>query len=177
MLIRSAPLFVTPWFKGSALALVFLLVVLSVGKTVDAAECKLSTRDWQQMHHRNIALIPDDGRLVELRVRIADEPNERSAGFQHICPEIATLNAILFVYKQPEHRGFHMNNVHTDLDIGFFDAEGKLFQIIRMHPAAAPTSQRDSYQADAAFQYALETRADFFVENDLRVGVTRLSFQ
>ena len=72
------------------------------------------------MHLATIVLTHENGQSIQMRTRVADEPNERAAGFQHICPQIIDLSAILFIYEQPTVANYHMNNVHDALDIGFF---------------------------------------------------------
>ncbi len=151
-------------------------LLLAISAAANAADCRLSTHHWNQMHYASIALIRESGEQTELRVRVADEPRERAAGFQHICPEIIKLSAILFIYDRAENRSFHMSNVHAELDIGFFDADGHLFQVTRMKPRADGSSGTNFYSPGLDAQYALETRAGYFSEHRLVPGAVRLSF-
>ncbi len=175
MWIRSVPSSSAHWASIRHIAI--LLLLLAGGEVAVATDCRQSTRGWERMHHISIALVRENGQHTDLRVRIADEPYERSAGFQHICPEIIGRSAILFVYSQPVNRSFHMNNVHAELDIGFFDSDGKLLQVQRMKPQSDESLRQEHYQPNSKFRYALETRAGFFVEHGLLAGTTTLSFR
>lgn len=127
------------------------------------------------MHHASVSLIHDSGEHTRLRVRVADDHNERAAGFQHICPEVIALSAILFVYDRPTNVSFHMFNVHAELDIGFFDDSGRLMRVIRMQPQMKGMSSARYYRSEADFQYALETRAGFYREHGIVSGKATLS--
>ena len=140
----------------------------------DASDCRLSTSQWDRMHHASISLVQDTGEMTSLRVRVADEPDERSAGYQHICPEIIDLSAILFVYDRPIHVSFHMNNVHAALDIGFFDENGRLIEVIRMEPQTDEAASPSYYSSERDFQYALETPAGFYRDHGITSGTATL---
>ena len=143
---------------------------------VHGAECRISTSGWNQMHLATIALAHENGSTIQMRVRVADESNERAAGFQHICPEIINLSSILFVYEQPTVANYHMNNVHDALDIGFFDENGLLFKVTRMEPPGGGIISSNIYSSDHDILYALETKAGFFADNELRAGEVNLQF-
>ena len=128
------------------------------------------------MHLATIVLTHENGQTIQMRARIADEPNERAAGFQHICPQIINLSSILFVYEQPTVANYHMNNVHDALDIGFFDENGLLFKVTRMEPRGSDKITSNIYSSDQDILYALETKAGFFADNKLQAGVVSLHF-
>ena len=128
------------------------------------------------MGFKSIELVRSDQDAVKIRARIADEASERSAGYQHICPEIIQTSSILFVYEQPVLTSFHMFNVHAKLDIGFFDENGELIELIRMTPQSRSNSAALTYGPKEKFVYALETRAGFFSENGLKPGSAKLEF-
>ena len=128
------------------------------------------------MHLATIVLTHENGTTIQMRVRVADESNERAAGFQHICPQIINLSSILFVYEQPTVANYHMNNVHDALDIGFFDENGLLFKVSRMEPQGSDKVIRNLYSSDHEMLYALETKAGFFADNELRAGEVSLQF-
>lgn len=128
------------------------------------------------MHLASVSLMKDNGPNTILRVRVADEPSERAAGYQHICPEIIKLSAILFVYERSTNRSFHMFNVHAELDIGFFDENGRLIQVIRMEPQTADGTPASVYKSEEDFQYALETRAGFFADHKIYSRQATLKF-
>ncbi len=157
-------------------ALVLLLISDAEQSVADSEACKFTTSQFQNMSFHSVELMRSDGSKVRIRPRIADDAFERTAGFQHICPEIISTSSILFVYKSPISVGFHMFNVHAELDIGFFDEFGSLKDLIRMTPQDYFDANSITYHTDEEFQYALETRAGFFAENGLQPGNTTLIY-
>ncbi len=139
-----------------------LMLVMAIGVGVGALLWWLlpwlggdyaTTPEFRGMELAEIAIINDLGERVELEVRIADEPAEQLAGFQHIGKRVIARSAILFVFSHPIRGKFHMRNVVAPLDIAFFDADGKVLAVMRMEPGS------ELYGPDGPFQYALETAA------------------
>jgi len=145
------------------------MVVLmgSLAGPAQAAQCQLSTPAWQQMHMSTIALLHDSGKTIELRVRIADESSERAAGYQHICPEIIDLSAILFVYEKPQIGYFHMNNVHAQLDMGFSMRQASCCNSRRWSRSEMVMKQIVFIQATAIFNMHLKYAQDFLLNTAL----------
>ena len=110
------------------------------------------------------------------RVRIADDPQEQAAGFQSICSGSYKDTQILFVYDQAFRARFHMRNVRAKLDIGFFDAEGNLFEVQKMHPYPKGSQRGPLTAPSKPFRFALEAQAGYFAENQLQAGKTRLQW-
>jgi len=110
-----------------------------------------TTPEFREMGLAKIAIINDLGERVELEARIADEPAEQLAGFQHIGKRVIARSAILFVFPRPIQGKFHMRNVAAPLDIAFFAADGRVLATMRMEPGL------ELYGPDEPFQYALET--------------------
>ena len=133
-----------------------LCLSLSSITPVGAGEalCRTSTMGWDVMEQRTLSFNSDAGSQM-LEVRVADEGVERAAGYQWICPESARDTAILFVFPSEFRSAFHMRNVFTDLDIGFFDASGRLVDVKTMQ-AEANNPKGRTYQAKSAYRYALE---------------------
>ena len=173
MLIEFAKLFAQCSTKVAIPIAALLMTQVGIS---NAEDCKLSTRHWASMHLAVISLHHENGEETDLRVRIADEPRERAAGNQHICPHIIDQNAILFVYPSPQNRSFHMNNVHAELDIGFFDSEGLLFLVMRMKPPLKGSSRSNIYSPGRDIKYALETTAGYFADHRLQPGEVTLKF-
>ena len=174
MLIKFAKLFARRSTNVAILTAALLLPQVGISNTED---CELSTRHWASMHHAVISFHHKNGEETDLRVRIADEPKERAAGFQHICPQIIEQNAILFVYPSPQNRSFHMNNVHAELDIGFFDSHGLLFLVMRMKPPLKGSSSSNIYSPGRDIKFALETKAGYFADHRLQPGEVTLKFR
>ena len=156
--------------------LIFIVPACATHVLADES-CELATPQWSKMDIQSIRLIRDDGEVIRLRSRIADNPHERSAGFQHICPQIIQLSSILFVYEQPTNARFHMFNVHDSLDIGFFDHERKLITVLRMTPQKVSDQSSVTYGIGSVkFMFALETRANFFDDHGLKPNKTVLDY-
>ena len=129
------------------------------------------------MAMRRIVLEKPDGTAIKIRSRVADDDSKRAAGYQHICPQIVKLSSILFIYEDLVRSSFHMFNVHSELDIGFFDSNGKLEEVLRMTPQDSSDSSAEFYQPKKPFQFALEIRAGFFESYELKPHTTRLRFR
>lgn len=174
MLIEFAKLFAQHSTKVAILTAALLVTQVGISY---AEECRLSTQHWASMHQAVISFHHINGEETDLRVRIADEPRERAAGNQHICPQIIDENAILFVYPSPQNRSFHMNNVHAELDIGFFDSDGLLFLVMRMKPPLEGSSSSNIYSPGRDIKYALETKAGYFADHRLKPSEVTLKFR
>lgn len=122
--------------------------------------CVAATRGTESMHVEKIILQNDFGVSIEVEVLVADSPYERGSGFQHICPEVIDQTMILFRYRDSVSGYFHMDNVHTPLDIGFFDSEGKLIHKQLMQPWTV--SNQPLYGPNRPFQFALEAKEGWF---------------
>ena len=175
MLIASVQSYAMQLAKAIAF-FAFLSLIIASSAFADSA-CELSTPQWSEMEIRTVRLVRDDGKEFRLRSRIADTSRERSAGFQHICPEIIELSSILFVYKKPTTVGFHMFNVHDNLDIGFFDQNLDLISVLRMTPQNLEDGSSVTYGIGSrSFLYALEVRENYFQEHGLKPNTTKLIY-
>lgn len=133
--------------------LVSLLLLLSPQAWAQA--CYL-TPEWQTMQTQAIGLRHEQNEIT-ISARIADDPNERAAGYQWICASAAENTAVLFVFPQQFSSAFHMRNVFVPLDIYFFDDAGKQVNAMVMRPEP-PGQAIDPryYSSGSAFRYALE---------------------
>lgn len=117
------------------------------------------------MEVREAHLVGPDSRRVALQVNIADEGDERRAGFQQICPEVADDTAILFLFRQTHIPSFHMNNVYMPLDIAFIDEAGVIRDIQTMSPyVIGKQGQKRLWSPPTPVRAALEVRAGLFSE-------------
>ncbi|MEM3649078.1 MAG: DUF192 domain-containing protein, partial [Thermoproteota archaeon] len=94
------------------------------------------TKEFQKMGTTSIRIVNDEGRVLEFEVKVADEPDERAAGFQNISRSIVQKTLILFVFPDEVNGLFHMRNVEASLDIAFIRADGTIVEILRMDPGA-----------------------------------------
>ena len=113
------------------------------------------------MEVATIKLLNDRGDVLELEVKVADEPDERMSGFQFVSKNIIERSLILFVFPEEIHTFFHMRNVETSLDIAFFRADGTVVDIMRMDPG------ENLYGPTESFKYALEAKAGFFEQKGI----------
>lgn len=77
-------------------------------------------------------LITVDGRVHE--VRLLRTPAHRAAGFQHADPERMAGEALYFRYDPPRRPSFHMQNVARPILLAWIAPNGRVLQVIRMHP-------------------------------------------
>ena len=128
---------------------------------------------------RDTVFVPGHpGGRTALEVLVADDPAERAAGFQHICPHRVADTAILFRFPNDSRTPFHMRNVQARLDIAFLDGAGMVVDLLRMEPYAESPVFREQplYRSKAPFRFALETAAGRMRELGITVG-TRLEVE
>lgn len=123
-----------------------------------------TTPEFRGMEPAEITIIDDEGDQIRLTVRVADDGDERLAGFQHIGRRVIAHSLILFVFPQQVLGKFHMRNVIAPLDIAFIKADGEIFSIMRMEPGP------ELYGPGEAFKYALEAPAGFFAQRGISTG-------
>ncbi len=150
------------------------LFVLILGSPCHAAgdDCVTKNEGMESMHQEGITLFDDNGKAKHIRSLIADEQFERAMGFQHVCPDVVKNTRILFVYAEPIYGSFHMSNVKAPLDIGFFDGQGLLIDVLRMD--VYTNEERPLYSPNKPYRFALETPVGFFEESMLSPGTSRL---
>ncbi len=153
-----------------------VLLVLPIWKPVQADECRLITREWTAMDDREVAITRNDGSVVRITAKVADDPRERSAGFQHVCPSTIEKMPMLFLFPRPAKVSFHMANVHAPLDIAFVAADGRIAEIQRMatYARSGEPRQRTYYSPSAPIIAALEAKAGFFGALDVLAGKARI---
>jgi uncharacterized membrane protein (UPF0127 family) len=102
---------------------------------------------------------------AELRVEVADNPTARTRGLMYRAA-LAPDAGMLFVWPSPRQLAFWMKNTGMDLDIGFFDAQGRLLNVATMQAHDAATRHVSAGPA----VYALEANAGWFAANALGPG-------
>ena len=105
---------------------------------------------------------------------IADENDERAAGFQHICPDVISGTLILFVFPSEFVPSFHMRNVHAPLDIAFIDASGVVVDVQTMNTYVLGARNQPLYSPPVPAQAALEADVGFFTSEGIEPGVSRV---
>jgi uncharacterized membrane protein (UPF0127 family) len=89
----------------------------------------------------------------ELLVAVADRPAFWTSGLAGV-ETLETLNGVLFVFPDPVEAPFTNRGMAFDLDIAFFDADGRSVGSASM--PACPDDPCDLFEAGAAYRYALE---------------------
>ncbi len=84
-------------------------------------------------------------------VDVADDPSERAQGLMFV-ETLPILAGMLFVYDQPQHASFWMENTLIPLDMLFADASGVITHI---HPNAIP-GDRTSIIGGTDVKFVLE---------------------
>lgn len=153
---------------------VFVLVAGLLCAGLAAAECVEETDALRSMEAVSVVLETGDGETRSLDARLASTGEQRSAGFQHVCPGTIERVRILFDFHQPIPVAFHMRNVHAPLDIAFFDGDGDLVSLFRMDVYPGDRSDGPLYRPSANVRYALETAADQLDALGLTHPATRL---
>ncbi len=99
---------------------------------------------------------------VEAELAKTDEEREKGLMNRGAVPE---GTGMLFVFTDEEVRSFWMSDTYVDLDVGFLDANLRLFDI--QHMKAETTEAHDS-RGPAMF--ALEVREGWFRDHGIRTG-------
>lgn len=142
---------------GGFLAVLLGLALLS-WQVISASQALYrTTPQFRQMAQGRIVLINDEGRRVPLEVRIADEENERRAGFAGVGPGVVRRSVILVVYERDTITQFRMTEVEVPLELAFIRSDGTVLEVI-------PTQARSNelYTIGTQFRYVLEAPAGFF---------------
>lgn len=93
-----------------------------------------------------------------VHIVIADDSEERSEGLRR-RRDLGPYAGMLFVFPDDTTTAFTMSTVPVALDIGFYDAAGRVVDHLRMGPCAGSDAECPLYQARAPFRFALETLA------------------
>lgn len=97
-----------------------------------------------------------------IRVRLALTEIERTRGLMG-CRELGENEGMLFVYSTSEKRAFWMKNVPIDLDIGYFNAAGKLLEVYTMRA----NNTRSAYSKSDDIRFCLEMNRGWFKTNGI----------
>jgi uncharacterized membrane protein (UPF0127 family) len=109
----------------------------------------------------------DSGREeVEVRVEIADSPDEQARGLMERTA-LAQDRGMLFVFPDEEVRSFWMKNTLIALSIAYMDSEGRIVDLQDMKPL---DDEEPHYVSSDPAKYALEVNEGFFEEHGVAVG-------
>ena len=110
--------------------------------------------------------IDSGGERVEVRVEIADSPEEQATGLMNRTA-LAEDRGMLFVFPGEEVRSFWMKNTLIPLSIAYMDSEGRIVDLQDMKPL---DDEEPHYVSAEPAKYALEVNKGFFDENGVEVG-------
>lgn len=161
-------------YRLRLITLILLLFQFNSTVADEQQTCSFATPAFKKMEIHRISIEKDNGEKVRVRPRIADDSDERRAGYQYICPEIIDVTSILFVYSKEVDFQYHMFNVFGALDIGFFSADGILVTVATMYPQVEGDANAEYYTSSEPYKYALEIRPGFFEEHGIEVGKATL---
>lgn len=91
-----------------------------------------------------------------VRVVIADSGSERTEGLRE-RRNLGGYRGMLFDFRGDTTTSFTMSTVPVALDIGFYDAAGRVVDRLRMEPCAGSELECPIYSAKGPFRYAVET--------------------
>lgn len=113
-----------------------------------------------------VSIDASGGDKVEVRVEIADEPEEQAKGLMDRT-SLGEERGMLFVYPDEQVRSFWMRNTLIPLSIAYMDAEGRIVDIQDMK---ALDDDPPHYVSKEPARYALEVNRGFFEERGVEVG-------
>lgn len=137
--------------------------------------CQIETEALRKMEAQPALLVGPNNKQLKIQVKVADDEDERRAGFQHVCPQTIGQTLMLFRFPRSTSVTFHMKNVHAPLDIGFFDERGVLVTVRLMRPYISG-GERPVYPSGQPVRAALEAPQGFFLDNGISSGAWRLQF-
>lgn len=102
---------------------------------------------------------------ISAHVELANTEETRQKGLMH-RQSLGKDEGLLIAFPEPQPIALWMLNTPLPLDVGFFDAQGRLFQIISMVPDGGKTTH---YSIQPG-QYALEMNQGWFNRHGIKVG-------
>jgi uncharacterized membrane protein (UPF0127 family) len=103
---------------------------------------------------------------ARLAVVVADDLRERAQGLRGRS-SLEPYDGQLFVFDAPTRGAFTMSGVPVALDVGFFDADGRRVDTLRMQPCSGSEASCPTYVPDEDYRYAVETLAGRLPGGDL----------
>jgi uncharacterized membrane protein (UPF0127 family) len=108
-----------------------------------------------------------ESREVQLRVEMADSPEERARGLM-FREELASDAGMVFLLPEPSTGGFWMKNTVIPLSIAFWSREARIHTILDMVPCEEEPCP--VYYPDEEWTGAVEVNQGFFEQHGVRVG-------
>ena len=115
---------------------------------------------------RTLTIEASGGESVQVRVEIADEPDEQATGLMNRTA-LGEDRGMLFVFSSEEDRSFWMKDTLIPLSIAYMNSEGRIVDIRDMK---ALDDDPPHYDSAEPARYALEVNKGFFDERGVKVG-------
>ena len=156
--------------RALALALLLPLLLAGCGGSPDADADSSGGDSAGAPNAQGLRTVTIDsgGEEVEVRVEIADSPEEQATGLMNRTA-LAEDRGMLFVFPGEEVRSFWMKNTHIPLSIAYLDSEGRIVDLQDMKPL---DDEEPHYVSAEPARYALEVNQGFFEEHGVEVGDT-----
>ena len=164
--------------KMAVLALALLLAGCGAEGTSDSQDGEAGARQTSEAaasreptaapasELRTLTIEASGGESVEVRVELADEPDEQARGLMGRTA-LGERRGMLFVFPSEEVRSFWMKNTLIPLSIAYIDAEGRIVDIQDMKTL---DDEPPHYVSAEPARYALEVNKGFFDERGVEVG-------
>ncbi len=116
---------------------------------------------------RDMEISLGDGKTVNLRVEIADSPEERALGLSHRT-YLGDYEGMYFVFEQNTNSSFWMKDMFIPLDLIFVDENGFVVDIKEgLQPC---TDICPSIFSGTTYRYVLEVNSGFCSVNGVKIG-------
>lgn len=106
---------------------------------------------------------------IKITAEIADTYERKSFGLMYRT-HLEKNHGMLFIYDKEQIMSFWMKNTLIPLSIGFFNKSFILVDIQEMQNQKSIMQEVNTYQSKVEAQYALEMNANWFSENQIKVG-------
>jgi uncharacterized membrane protein (UPF0127 family) len=137
---------------------------LAIASVLLAAACSEATTDQSWIGRTVVTFPGNDGTL---RVEVADSTDERRLGLMGRT-EIPPNGGMVFLFDEPVAHDFVMRNTLIPLSIAFWDADGRIVQIMEMVPCRVEPC--GTYRPSRKYVAAVEARAGWFADHGIGVG-------
>lgn len=112
-------------------------------------------------------IIDTGDEVVLVDTEVADSPEERAQGLMH-RKSLGEDEGMMFLYFEPQNGWFWMKDTTIPLSIAFFDHQGRIIEMMDMHPCRAEPCK--TYSPDEPYWGALEVNQGAFEQWGVEEG-------